>query len=250
MAVLDNSILYYQTSQMIANILNNFENYINDNKYLECVDELHDMWTVVYNGIKNSKHEVSSIDDLLNEKSVDRIWEEWLKDTHYNGNDKASQTVSSDNVIPYYYPSEVSTKDHISLNMKNRYVYKKLSSSRLFYVLRKSSHYTSWSSRFDQILKDCKHIATSDLTQNEINVINRFVQRIQCIHPQLTQEKIHIMGDCFTNEAIVTRNLNLYFSKYLLKDEINLLEQSLYVFGDTIHDILRCFVNFDNQCST
>eukprot|EP01084_Bolivina_argentea_P185741 320269_1 len=216
---------YAQSSCILADVLNNYN--VNKQRYNDAVDELKLLWKVVYWSLKIGKYETYYFHKYSNTAVCDRLWQEWKRDPDYNG-------------IPNVQPLRGDHGGRIERFFREKqldpqfYPYVVISWT-LWENLSKSSkgNYESWTDRFDKLIN---HAANSNLNEQQINVKQQCVQRIQQIRNGFTAEKL-IFKDFIASTSFAKEG-KLYVAKELLNDDRKLLAKCLQLLRVSTTDIL------------
>eukprot|EP01084_Bolivina_argentea_P042492 78332_1 len=140
----------------------------------------------------------------------------------------------------------------MSKQFKTSYKYRTIYNDQLWSILKTSSFYEDWKTRFNKIFPSCKDIDSAILSETQTNNKRNLIKRIQCIKPDFKENMIHIKADdCVEAMTLYVKDKHLYLSKDVLNDEMKLLQKSLEAFYAQIEDILRCYVKLDysKECS-
>lgn len=226
---------YERCSCILADVLNNFG--ANVANYQDCIDELNEMWSVVYWCLRFNKYEIWYFYSFVNKESAcaNRLWKEWLKDKLYFPNNENKHN----KIMPMYsgHGHEIVTFLH-NYNLSENFYRYIFVSDRLYHVLVKSKYYEHWNTRFNKLIAECKD---SQLDNNEIQIQNKIISKIQKVDANFTNDKICFKDEPLTIDTSFAKDGKLYLSKQLLKNESNLLAKCLTLLKIPTAKLLNSF---------
>ena len=236
--------LQRRTGCTIGNILNNFDKFINNESYLDCVDELHMLWKVIYNALREGYAETRELHYYIQQSAADKFWLLWLQDKRYF--DKIPQPQNYNDIMPvdgtYVYSLEYFLKrNHLN---KSFYKHKQVAWS-LCCVLECSQHYQSYTTRYSRLERDITnglHIQPAEQSREEQEV-RRLALRIRKVKKGFNRNSIIIFRNA--GKSVFVKGDKVYINKnMLLRDEVDLLSQCLELLRVPIKDIVKGFTNF------